>query len=91
MGSVYRCQTLLGTKYTCPFVCSSFDRYAVSVHFFKIIFCPTSSLILKQLDNSPSLSMSDSQLVCALLTVCCIDNSGSLSNCTTIPNLVDND
>ena len=34
----------------------------VLVCFFKIIFCPTSWFILKQLDNSPSLFMSDSQL-----------------------------
>ena len=42
----------------------------VSVRFFKILFCPTSWFILKQLDNLPSLSMSDSQLGCASLTIC---------------------
>ena len=46
----------------------------VSIHFFKMIFCPASWFILKKLDNSPSLSMSDSQtrLIsgCASLTIC---------------------
>ena len=31
----------------------------VSVHFFKMIFCPTGWFILKQLDNLPSLFTSD--------------------------------
>ena len=35
---------------------------------FKIIFCPTSWYILKQLDNSSSLSTSDCQLGCASWT-----------------------
>ena len=30
--------------------------------FFKIIFCPTSLFILKQLDNEPSLSVSESSV-----------------------------
>ena len=38
----------------------------VLVRFFKMIFCPTSWFILKQLDNLPSLSMNDS----ASLTIC---------------------
>ena len=51
----------------------------VSIRFFKIIFCPTSWLILKQLDNSPSLSMSDSELGCASLTISVlVDNSDQL-------------
>ena len=52
----------------------------VFFYFIKIIFCPTTWFILKQLDHSPSLSVSDSQLDYASLTVCSIpDNSVSLS------------
>ena len=55
----------------------------VSIHLFNIsLFYPTSWSILKQLDNSQSSSMSDSQVGCALLNICSfLDNSGSLSNC----------
>ena len=46
-------------------------RFAeISVRFFKIVFYPTSWFILKQLDNLPSLSISDSELGCATLTIC---------------------
>ena len=41
----------------------------VLVHFFQIIFCPSSWFTLKQLDNLPSSSMNDSQLGCASLTI----------------------
>ena len=40
----------------------------VSICFFKIIFCLTSWFMLKQLNNSLLLFMSDSQLDCASLT-----------------------
>ena len=42
----------------------------VSVRLFKTIFCPTSWFMLKQLDNFPSLPMSDSPVHCASLSIC---------------------
>ena len=56
----------------------------VSDRFFKIIFCPTSWFILKQLDNLPSLSISYSQLNGSVsLTICSQTICSSLlSNCS---------
>ena len=42
-----------------PLAAKGINFQSVSVGFFEIIFCPTSWFILKQLDNLPSLSMSD--------------------------------
>ena len=46
----------------------------VSVRFFKIIFCPTSWFKLKQLDNLPSLSMSNLLIGKYLLDYLLIEN-----------------
>ena len=52
----------------------------VSVYFFKIIFCPTSWFILKQLDNFALVIYEQILTRMRLVDYLLIDNLGSLSN-----------